>query len=180
MNALAEDATLAIVVGLSLVGMLLVAWWQTGRMPLLAAAGAMLLGTLGIVFYERGVVTDREQLTDQLHALASAVVAQDHDTVVAALDPTQPALAQRARAALALFRITSVQLTDVQTQVTRVASPPRASTQVVARVGGGPRREGVSLDMAYVGLHIEWVLKPEGWKIVDYRESKIELGQRPR
>jgi hypothetical protein len=150
---------------------LLVAFYRTGRvkmtlwMLILAAAAG------GYWLLEKEIVTDREQIENNLHAIAAAMVANDVATVESYISKSAPVTLQRAqqvaRMPFAEIRINN----DLQITIRDDVDPPQAEaagtvTVVMARgyTGATPARATVRLR------------KADGqWLIYEHEEPRIGI-----
>jgi hypothetical protein len=150
---------------------LLVAFYRTGRVTmtlwmllLAAAAGAYWL-------IEASVVTDREQIENNLHAVAAAMVARDVATVESYISKSAVVTLQRAQQAAGM-RFAEIRINnDLQITIKDDVDPPQAEAAGTVTVVMASGRSPAMPVQAKV-----WLRKFDGqWLIYSHEEPRLGI-----
>ena len=149
-------------------------WFVLGKNPLLVAAIVALVGTIGIVVIEQLVVTDAEQIRNELVLIAGAVQSNDVDTVLGYISPKAEDMIAEAKLEMSdvVFKKLSVKRFS-DPEIDLDSNPPTASISfnavvmadcsAASRYGNAPRLNGA------VRATLNYEKDSAGkWKIVDY------------
>lgn len=103
--------------GLFIAGLTAFCWTQFGNKSLLWSAIGLALTTVMLAMISVQVQTDRERLTDTLHAVASALQRNDRETIFAQIHPNATATVQRAKQELPNYRFSEARVTRIKSIV---------------------------------------------------------------
>ena len=154
-------------------------WFVLKKKPLLIAAIVALVCTIGIVVVEQLIVTDSEQIKNDLVLIAGAVQSNDLDTVLGYISPEAEnmiAEAKREMSDVDFKKLSVKRFSDPEIDLE--ATPPTASisfnaiisasTSPSSRYGNIPRINGA------VRVTVFYEKDSAGkWKIVDYNYQRI-------
>jgi len=148
---------------------------RTGRGRILWAMlgfGAIIAGGL---LLERCVVTDREAVENCLDAIVAAAEANDINRLLENVSPKAGKVQVEARAVLSRVEVTKARLTDLETKINRLTSPPSAKVKFRV-IGTGRDRMG---EIPYQGfaefLAVDLRLENGRWLVYDYSFENAEL-----
>ena len=99
-----EDPTHPIIIGTLITFVLSAIWFMARKRILFFLALIALVSTISIVFVERAIVTDREQITAMIFELAHHVSNNDADSIVQHIDPVKVGLQQQVRRDMQRYR----------------------------------------------------------------------------
>ncbi len=181
MTWLMEQPTLIVIIGALTVAILGGGWLKTGHRALVIAlvAAAVLFGVL--LFVERTVKTEREQLRETLGRIAADVQSNDVDAVVRHIHPDSPDIRSRAKAEMPNYDFEKISITRVRTIDVSYQDDPLTATvefNVVAK-GNSKGFYGEFNVPRYVILSFS--KDSDGrWRITDYEHFPPQEGIRER
>jgi hypothetical protein len=130
-----EDPWPLLFVGLALQAILLVAFFQTGRVVILPGMLLLLLVSAALYIVEQTIVTEQEEIENALYGVADALVRNDEEAVMRYLAPNSAEIRSRARWALQTFEVTKVKIgSDLKIAVNPLASPRSATATFTGRI----------------------------------------------
>ncbi len=173
MSQLLEDPTLILAAGGLMLGLLGVVFYQTGRAVVLAAMGGVALLTLGGVALERLVVTDREQVEHTLYAVADALEANDLNAILAYLAPEAGPIQARAQQALADFKVEAAEIRGLQVSVSSGGSVPKAEADFVGTLVLEDRRGQAPYDHFVRRFRVFFERRSQGWVMTGYEDREL-------
>ena len=161
-------------VGLALGFLAGVLWTSTGRKEFLAALGAVIVFTIGMLIVERVVVTDQEAIRQTLAQIARDVQTNDVAKVARHITPSNTELAAKARAEMPNYQFTECRITKVHKTDVVTAEPRTAIVEFNVIVSGSFRQGGLEASGSYprwVRLHL--VKEQDGrWTVQDYKHAE--------
>ena len=132
MTWLTENPFPVLLIGLLTTAILASGWLCMGSKWLLVAVIAAIGLTVGLVIAERWIVTDREQVTQTLHDLASVVERNEVEAALQYAYSKDPAVRNKAANELPLYRFSEVNIkSNLKSKSSRSSTrpwPPRNST----------------------------------------------------
>ncbi len=180
MTWLSEDSTPAIVVGLIVEAILLLALVKTGRRPLAYAMAAVALLVGGIVWIEKHTVTDTKLIRATLD---QGVVALEHNDLpgLLAIISTSPAAAPTRASAISVahqITVESASISGIEIKVNRFNNPPAATAELTGHLTGHVRSGLYPYDH-FPPMHIRanFRLENDRWLIESYEEIKRDTLQ---
>lgn len=177
MSWLLEESMYLVAVGLAGAAVCGWFWLQSGRRVLLHLAIGLLIGTVLGVVIEQWVVTEREEVTQTLHALAAAVERNDRAAVLSFIHPDAAAIRQRASAEMPIYTFDEVKIKQNLRVEFPEGSPRRAQAMFnVVVVGRGGGLENVRRVPRYV--MVEFVEANGQWLVQNYEHDDPRTGFR--
>src|SRR5579871_4471103 len=138
MSWFTEDSTPAIVVGVIVELLLILALVKTGRRMIIAAIGAVALLVAGIVLIEKNTVTDTKLIRGQLDQGVAALKANDLNALLALLSNSPSTASTRPAAAMVAreIHVDDAWISGVDIQVNRFHNPPSAVVELTGHLTG--------------------------------------------
>ena len=161
-----------IVIGGICLALLTAALVQTGKRWLMVALAMVALLTGGLVFLERAIVTDREQVEAVLFDIADALEKNDVDTVVSHISSNCQELQNEAGAVMGSVTISAVRIkNNLKIVVEEDRDPPLAVAEFNVVIEGSDRA-GFAGQLAYRRFfQVTFRLEEDGqWRIVGYED----------
>ncbi|HLA86089.1 MAG TPA: hypothetical protein VJL29_14980 [Thermoguttaceae bacterium] len=179
MTLLLESPIPVLFVGVVIVAILGVVFFQTGRAVALLAAGGVVLITLLGLGVEHYVVTEREAVETALYDLADAMEANDKNAAIACLSSSAGETRARAEWAFSRFHVLRANVSNLEIDVNELTSPPSAEArfdgfvQVRDRQGNMQGAENFYFVLSY---------RKEGgrWLVTSHTAEVAGFGVRPK
>lgn len=171
---LLEDPRPILFGGVAIELMLLVALVKTGRAAVLGSMAGVAAVVVALLFIERIIETDMEQVDRQLHYLAERLLADDVETVRAALLPGSPASAAAERA-LTQFRVTEARLSGLEIKTRGPRDSRQATASFFAHIQVRPRQGALDMDRAVRRMDVELRRENDRWLVIDYRDRGLDV-----
>lgn len=168
---IAETPFHAIMVGLLAIFVFGTIWLLSKRTLFLVLAIVALLGIVGAVLLERWVVTDREQISAEVDAMAAAVAANSPTSLLLHISDRVPSVKDAARGHFNRWEIESCNLTSRETPVIDWSqSPPQAEVRFVVFARASQKQGGDGLGGAdLVGVNLQMQKEADGrWRVIGY------------
>ena len=135
MTSLLENPLLAILIGVLTTAILGGGWLKTGKQWLLYLMIAAILMTVGAVFLERMVMTDREQITTTLHDIADLVERNEINAALEYAHSGSPEVRAQAAAELPRYEFQEVSIgRNLEIEVFPKHIPPKATAEFTVAV----------------------------------------------
>ncbi|HEX7376879.1 MAG TPA: hypothetical protein VF278_07190 [Pirellulales bacterium] len=178
MSWLFEDPTTILVAGVLIEALLVVALVNSGQRAIVwAMAGVFALLCLGVLI-ERIVVTDREEISDTLDGVLTAIQANDIEGVLSCIDPQAASMRASVRTALASAHITEARVYDLEVAVNRHDEPPTAQAEFTGRVKGNYRGEaGAGEGMLLRKFTVDFRRAGDRWLMTGYQDRGAIVGR---
>jgi hypothetical protein len=171
--SLLEQPLLILLSGLLVVVILVAFGLLVKKLPLMLAAGAVAVLTIGLLVLERWVVTEREQVERTLHDIAATVRTGDVEQLLRYAHSSAESVRQQARAEFHLYEIEEVRITQVwEIGIEPERAPPRAVADFNVSVRGA-RIGGSGFGTRRVVRFVRVTLEKEAgeWKVVSYEHD---------
>lgn len=169
MNTLFESFWSIVIVGVLVTTVLIGAWLQTGKKPLLIVGLLALLVMAILLGVERRVVTEREKVEATIYRVAREVEKFDLQAVLALIHPDAKDIQATATSEFRLYKIKEVSIKPgMKIEIDMKRQPPEATAKFNVVVVGGDAA-GVFTDQR-VPRFISLTFQKEGdeWKVWDY------------
>ena len=170
MTWLLETPLPAILIGVLTTAILGGGWLKTGKQWLLYLMIAAILLTVGAVFLERMVVTDREQITATLHEIADLVERNKIDAAVEYAHSGWPEVRAQAEAELPRYEFKEVSIgRNLEIEVFPTHIPPKATAEFTVVVVLGTRDRSFSGGRIPRFVVVTFLKEESGeWHVSDY------------
>lgn len=157
---------------LGLLGMIAfsVIWLMTRRMLFGFLTLVCLLGIIVAVVVERNLVTDREQISQTIDQLATAVRNNNGAELLQSISDQSPHVEQAARNELARFTIEYCSVTwKDDPKIDWTAKPPQATVRFTAFIRAHQKEADQISGADIVGVELVMNKEQDGlWRVVDY------------
>jgi len=181
MNELMEQPLVIIAMGMVTIVILFGGLIKTGHRGLIFAILIAALVFGGLFTAERLIVTDREQLKEELTDIAQDVKDNDLDRILAHIHPKGERISNAARNYVGRFEFTEARVTKFEDfKIEADRKPPQATVEFTARVEGRIRGVGGSDQPVVRFLIVEFEKKDDRWLICDYEDHDFSEGLRKR
>ena len=170
MTSLMETPLPAILMGGLMAAMLGSGWLRTGKQWLLYLMIGVILLTVGAVFLERAVITDREQVAATLHEIADLVERNEIDAALEYAHSSWPEVRSQATGELPpyVFREVSIRR-NLKIEVFPEHIPPEATAEFNVLVVFGTRDHFVEETRALRFVKVTFLKEETGeWRVADY------------
>ena len=165
-----ENPYLVGILGGGLVLLFVKGWLSSGRRELLFAALGCLALTVGLLFLERSIETDREQVRNTLHQLAHDIESDDADAVLTNIhSKANSAMVAQLKLEMARWKLNRVQINrnlEIESQPEHQPPQMKATFNCTVEVGniGGQ----VGLDRP-IPIKVKALFQRDGerWKVRD-------------
>ncbi len=162
-NPLPIWAAGAVLTALSLV--MLLARRSLGSILMLLA---VIAGTLLLVFAERLVFTEREQVEESLLQLTNAIEVNDIPAVLSLVDSTANSVRSDAENLMSQIQVRDCGATSIRVELDQLNEPLRATAFFRGKVDGVHSRSGARL-FYFDQVEIDWQKSDDRWLIIGYR-----------
>lgn len=173
MTTLLEDPVPVILFGILAEAVLAVALVRTGRGVLLAPMGIVAALTLGGVWLEWLVETDREKVENTLFSAAGAIERNDVDRLFEFISPSAWYTPERARSVLRQYRFTEARITSVEIEVNELTSPPTATAKMIGAFTVVDSSGQVPHGSGRIGLSVDLRREDGRWLITGHSEGSL-------
>ena len=181
MNELMEQPLVIIAIGMLTMVILCGGLIKTGHRGLIVAILVALLLFGGLLTAERMIVTDREQLRDELRDIAQSVRQNDLDGILQHIHPKGERISNAARMYVGRFEFTAARVTKFhEFKINANRTPPQATVEFMARVEGRIHGTAGPTEPAVRYLIVEFEKKDKRWLIYDYEDRDFYDGIRRR
>jgi hypothetical protein len=171
-----EEPIYIAVLGLITAGFLGFAWTQTGYRYLLHALLAVLALTGGLLFLEKMVVTDREQVQEALDRIARDVESNDLDRILSHVYSGAPDVYARAEMEFPNYEFEQVKIKDnVEVQPVEGAQPPRILVTFNVTVDVSVRATSM-LHHVPRFVRVTLVKEDGDWRVAEYSHDEPQRG----
>ena len=140
-------------------------WFMTRKRIFAFLALLLAIGTISIIFIERAIITDREQLTIDIFDLAEYVANGDADGVASHVAPEKTNFVKRIRDEMSRINLSECRLTGFNEKTINGHPPDNAFFDfVVWASGSGHGQSGTGA----VRVALEFEKRGDKWLIVAY------------
>ncbi len=148
-------------------------WLRTGKQWLLYLMVAAILLTVGAVFLERAVVTDREQVTATLYEIAALVERNEIDEALKYACSGSPAARSTAKAELPFYEFHEVSIRrNLEVEVFPEHIPPKATAEFNVLVVFSTKDHFITESRALRFVEVIFLQEENGeWRVSDYEHS---------
>jgi hypothetical protein len=167
---IAETPFHAIMLGLLAIFVFGTVWLLSKRTAFLVLAVVSLLAMIGAIMLERWVVTDREQISVEVDAMAAAVAANSPTSLLLHISDRYPSIKDAARGHFNRWQIEFCNLTSREVPaIDWSRSPPQAEVRFVV-FARARQKQGDGLGGAdIVGVTLQMEKEPDGrWRVISY------------
>lgn len=170
MTSLLENPLPAILIGVLTTAILGSGWLKTGRQWLLYLMIAAILLTVGAVFLERMVITDREQITATLHEIADLVERNEIDAALEYAHSGWLEVRSQATAELPRYEFLEVSIgRNLEIEVFPEHIPPKATAKFTVVVVLSTKDHSVSGGRIPRFVEVIFLKEESGdWRVSDY------------
>jgi len=165
-----ESPLPAVVIGGLTTAILGSGWLRTGKQWLLYLMIAAILLTVGVVFLERAVITDREQVKATLYRIAELV---ERNEIDAAFEYGSPEVRSEAAGELPMYEFKEVSIRrNLEIEVFPDHIPPKATAEFNVLVVFGTRDHFIAESRVLRFVEVEFLKEETGeWRVSDYEHS---------
>jgi hypothetical protein len=145
---------------------------RTGRWWAIVAMAVVLVLAAGMLYLERAIVTDTEQVEDTLHEIAESLEANDAPSVLAQIAPECP---RRAEVEQALDRVTIRSASvgpDLQVRLSPLTTPPSATAYFTGRIEGKDNRGTIPYDHFARKFKVRLERRGDRWLVTGYEDAE--------
>lgn len=164
-----DDPTPLIIVGLIVEAILAIILVRSGRaMTILPMIGVLVL-MVAVIAVEHFVVTEREEVSDTLDALAVALEANDTNAVANMIDPAQTSMRSRATGAMGLVTITESKIRGLKVTVNELTTPHTATADFVGHIAFRNPKMDIPYETVVRRFVIDMKRQGDRWIMTDYQ-----------
>lgn len=171
MTWLMESPWPALWIGLILEVLLAIALVRTGRGAIIGAMVLVLALSGGLIFLERVVVTEREEVENTLDDIAAAVEANDVQKVLAAFSPKCPRV-NEVRSTLSRVKVRAANVGgDFEVTFNRLTSPPSAKTRFTGYIDAHDNKGEIPYEHIIRKFQVTLQKQGDRWLIADFSDA---------
>jgi len=164
-EAITESPGHLITIGVLLTCFAALLWFMTQKRILAFLALLLAIGTISIIVIERSIITDREQITENIFELADYVANGDADGVASHVAPEKTNFIKRIRDEMSRINLSECRLTGFNEETVSGHPPDNAFFDfVVWASGNGHGHKGTGA----VRVALEFEKRDGKWLIVAY------------
>ncbi len=167
MSWLLEDPTPMLVATALIVGILTLALVKTGRGGFLYAIVGVAVLAGGLLTLEILVVTDKEEISDQLSAAATALESNDPRAVQTFIDPASPMYRQVA-SEMSRVKINSAGFKRLQVTLGRGPNPQTAEVRFIGHISAKDTRGEVPYENFIRPFTVQLKRESDRWLLTGY------------
>lgn len=177
MEVLFERPLLIVILGSVTAVLLGAAWVQTARRGLLIATFVTIAATAVLLCVEHLVETDREQITETLHAVADAVERNDIEGALVYADPETPWIRQQALTELPQYVFHRITIKpDLEIDIQPDKDPPLATARFHVMVVLSDRAGWLQESRIPRYVVVSFKKIDDQWLVYDYEHSTPRQG----
>jgi hypothetical protein len=145
---------------------------RTGRWWAVAAMGVALALAVAMLYLERAIVTDTEQVEDTLHGIAELLEANDAAAVLDLLAPECPRR-DEVRQALARVTVESASVGgDLEVRLSRLTTPPSATAYFTGRIQAKDNRGTIPYEHFARRFKVRLERRGDRWLVTGYEDAE--------
>jgi hypothetical protein len=167
-----EQPLLIGLTGLLLISILLAIWSQMGKSMFLWGAGVVLAATVGMLFLERSIETDRESVERTLQEIADAVASGEVSELLQYAHSQALGVRKQVETEFRRYDIDEVRITQIwDVEISSEPSPRRAVAHFNASVRSGRVQSGLGTRAVVRYVTVTFEKEGNDWKVVAYEHD---------
>ncbi len=170
MNELLFESPISLgLTGIALTVVAAIVWMNTGHKAAIWTAAGLLIGTIGLLILERGVITYREELIARISEIATDLEKNDRNKVIAAIHPAAVNTIELAKKELPKYEFSEARVSKIHSiEVEGDSKRPRAEAEfnvfVEVSLSGQVFRGARYISVTFYRENSEWL-------VIDYRHA---------